>query len=69
MFIIHNQLFTGKIIKLPIGNRSISPHLQEVYQLRRDLKAIFDLDLTKDQASLKIDLFHNKFFANFVIKH
>jgi transposase len=34
---------------------SITPTLQEVYQLRKDLKAIFDLDLTKEKASLKID--------------
>ena len=38
----------------------ISPDLQEVYQLRKDLKAIFDLDLTKDQASLKIEEWQEK---------
>jgi transposase len=38
----------------------ISPDLQEVYQLRRDLKAIFDLDLTKDQASLKVEEWKEK---------
>jgi transposase len=38
----------------------ISPDLQEVYQLRKDLKAIFDLDLTKDQASLKVEEWQEK---------
>ena len=38
----------------------ISPDLQEVYQLRKKLKAIFELDLTKDQASLKVEEWQEK---------
>ena len=39
---------------------SISPALDEVYQLRKDLKAIFDLDLTKDQAATKVEQWQEK---------
>ncbi len=38
----------------------VSPELQEVYQLRKDLKAIFDMDLTKDHASLKVEEWQEK---------
>lgn len=38
----------------------VSPELQEIYQLRKDLKAIFDMDLTKDQASLKVEEWQEK---------
>jgi transposase len=37
-----------------------SPPLREVYQLGKDLKAIFDLDLTKGQASLKVEEWQEK---------
>lgn len=39
---------------------SISSDLREVYQLRKALKAIFDMDLTKDQASLKVEEWQEK---------
>ena len=38
----------------------ISPDLANIYQLRKDLKAIFDLDLSKDQAYLKIEEWRKK---------
>ena len=38
----------------------VSPELQEIYLLRKDLKAIFDMDLTKDQASLKVEEWQGK---------
>lgn len=38
----------------------LSPGLQDVYQLRKELKTIFDLDLTKEQASLKIEEWQEK---------
>jgi transposase len=39
---------------------SISPDLEDVYQLRKELKAIFYLDLSKDQASLKVEEWQEK---------
>ena len=37
-----------------------SSQLQEVYQLRQDLKELFDKDLSKNEASLQLELWQQK---------
>ena len=37
-----------------------SPQLHEIYELRQDLKELFDKDLSKNQASIQLELWQEK---------
>ncbi len=37
-----------------------NPQLKEIYQLRQDLKELFDKDLSKNEASLQLELWQQK---------